>query len=184
MTTVLGKWDKGVEYNIAKLKLSEQLDSLAKMLSINDDNKSLAKKFIYTAVAYLQLVNGSRIQEAITGLQLWLRTNKTEFQIIAGKTHVERDFIIPNEVQRYLFLFRRWEALVFSLRKHNIIMWLKKHFGWNSHSLRYAFIRKAIERGYSASQIAIILGHKKIDTTLNYARRINAIEILKKMQID
>jgi Phage integrase family. len=59
---------------------------------------------------------------------------------------------------------------------------LKKEFGWNPHSLRYAFIRHAIEKGYSAEVLALILGHKKIDTTLNYARNIKAEKILEELQ--
>lgn len=183
MTVVLGKWDLGLDFNEARIKLETTLRTLGTYLTMqtNRDRRN-GTRFVYFSIAYIQLMNGSRVSEAIEALREYVKTGKTEFSSLAKKTKVPRMFKIPKLIQNYRYLYREYEDIVFKVTKKDVGQLLKKEFGWNTHSLRYAFIRHAIEKGYSAEVLALILGHKKIDTTLNYARNIKAEKILEELQ--
>ncbi len=89
---------------------------------------------------------------------------------------------IPSEITKYLSLYLRMEGLIQNVNKNKYKLFLRKHFGWNTHSLRYAFIRHAIEKNYPPELVSILVGHKRINTTVDYARKINSEKILNDIQ--
>jgi Phage integrase family. len=184
MTVVLGRWDKGVDFLQARVMLENILKSQASVLvaTLPKLNKHLGNTFIKNSVAYIQLMNGARVSEALEALRHYIKTKQITFKLPAKKTKVLRPFRIPELIQVNKILYDTYSSFAFEIDKHDIIVHLKRVFGWNSHSLRYAFIRYAIEKGYSAEVLALILGHKKIDTTLNYSRNIRSESILEKIQ--
>lgn len=181
--TVLGKWDKDIDYNIAKLQLLKQLESLGNLLSSIMPNKNLrlGKRFLYVAIAYLQLTNGMRVSEAIEAMRKYVQINKENFEIVAEKTHLNRPVYVPSEIAKWKAVLRLYADLLPRISRHSIGMFLKQNFGWNTHSLRYAFIKYAIQKGYSAEQIAHITAHKKLQTTFEYSRKLQANELLRKL---
>jgi Phage integrase family. len=161
MTVVLGKWDTGLDFNDARIRLETLIRNTASYLNVQTrKDKILGKKFVYASIAYVQLMNGSRVSEAIAGLREYIKTGKDEFTIIAGKTKVARIMKIPKLLKNYRYLLMDYSDILFSVNRFHIYHFLKKEFGWNPHALRYAFIRYAIERGYSAEILALVLGHK------------------------
>ena len=184
MTVVLGKWDKGLDFITTKAMLYSVVDNLGKMLMPLLPNKSisLGKKFIYNSIAVIQLMNGARAGEAVEMLKVYASTGKTSFEITSEKTKLPRPAKIPNIVSKYKVLYNVYNDIIQATKKKAYIDYLKRTYGWNSHSLRYAFIKYLIDKGYTAEQIAIITAHKRINTTLDYARKVNADKILEQIQ--
>jgi len=54
-----------------------------------------------------------------------------------------------------------------------------KRFGFNTHSLRYAFVTHALRRGVSPVILAKITGHKDLSVILTYAQTQSAHQLLK-----
>jgi hypothetical protein len=101
MTIVLGKWDKGVDFTQARVLLENMIRTHASFLSSLLPNKNLhvANKFIKLSVAYIQLMNGTRISEALEALRYYVKTKQTSFKITAKKTKVQRPVQIPKLIQ-------------------------------------------------------------------------------------
>jgi len=180
----LGKWDIGLEYNQAKTILENLINSHASLLMsiLPSRLDRVAKKFIYFSIAYIQLTNGSRIGEALQILKEYVNTKRIEFKVMAEKTKILRPARIPPFIQKYLILYDVYRDLIEKTTINAVKKFIKRTLGWNTHALRYAFIRYAIEKGYQADTLALILGHKKIETTLSYSRNINAEKILSDLQ--
>ncbi len=184
MTVVLGKWDRGLDFLQARVTLENLIRSQSSYLTsiLPSTNNKMGMEFIYYSIAYVQLLNGARITEAIEALKYYVDTGQITFKLEAKKTKVLRPFKIPPLIQVNKVLYNIYKPIILKANKKIVVAFLKNRLGWNSHSLRYAFIRYAIEKGYTAEQLAIILGHKKLDTTLGYARNIGAEKILDDMQ--
>lgn len=54
-------------------------------------------------------------------------------------------------------------------------------YGFNTHSLRYAFITKMVKNGVQPSVIAKITGHKTLSHIITYTEAKEAEEILRRM---
>ena len=186
MTVVLGRWDRNIDFVVAKATLYNAVNNLGNMLMPLLPNKDeiIGKKFIYNSIALIQLVNGTRAGEAVEALKKFANEGKQTFTIIAEKTKLERQIRIPDTIMKFKVLYSVYNDLIQKTTKYAYVTYLKRTYGWNSHSLRYAFIKHLIEKGYSAEQIAIITAHKRINTTLDYARKVNADKILEQIQND
>jgi Phage integrase family. len=128
-------------------------------------------------------MNGSRVSEAIDALKMYVDTKKTTFVMKAKKTKVDRYIRIPELIRNYQSLYDIYRDIVIRLEPYHIKNFLKLTFGWNTHSLRYAFIRYAIEHNIPADVLAILIGHVKYETTLAYARKIKADKIIESIQL-
>jgi site-specific recombinase XerD len=122
-------------------------------------------------------MNGARISEAKQILLTWLEENKESFDIIAEKTQVPRPVKIPKMLLQYKPLYNIYKEFLDKATKHKLADYCKRNYGINTHSLRYAFIRYLVEKGTDPFVISLILGHKKIDQTLAYARKVNANQV-------
>ncbi len=181
MALALGKWDKGVDFTHMKQSLEIGLRSKAGMLLSVLPNRDdlIGKRFIYDSILYTQLLNGSRIMEAKKILITWLDTGKDKFEITAEKTNVNRPAIVPRLLQQYKTLYNVYRDLLEKANKYILSDYCKRNYGINTHSLRYAFIRYSLEKGADAFTLALIMGHKKIDQTLAYARKIEATKLFE-----
>jgi Phage integrase family. len=186
MTIVLGKWDHGLDFIQARLVLENYIKNMAALLisTLPNKHKINGSKFVYASAAYIQLLNGTRVSEAIEALKIYVETKKIDIVIKAKKTNVDRFVRIPELIRNYQSLYDVYRDIVMRLESYHLKNFLKLNFGWNTHSLRYAFIRYSIERGVPADVLSILIGHVKLDTTLNYARKIRADKILESIQVD
>jgi len=179
-----GSWDKGLHFLDLRAKLLEKLRNSEAYARAKNRGKA---PFFYWAVAFLQLTNGLRASEAVLAMYQWLKEGKDMFFIHALKGSDVRPVVVPEELIPYYGLLK--ECLNYLLFKHgelrkiivNYIHYINRYFIANTHTLRYAFIRYALEQGVDASHIAIMLGHKKLETTYDYARKFDATELLKKL---
>ena len=55
-------------------------------------------------------------------------------------------------------------------------------YGFNTHSLRYAFITYLLRQGVSPSIIAKITKHSRLDYILTYTQEKTAEEVLRKLE--
>jgi hypothetical protein len=97
MTVVLGRWDKGVDFLQARVMLENILKSQASVLvaTLPKLNKYLGNTFIKNSVAYIQLMNGARVSEALEALRHYIKTKQITFKLPAKK----RKFYVLLESQ-------------------------------------------------------------------------------------
>jgi integrase len=165
-------WDKGIEYEYAYTRLSRLLSSRR------------TKTRCYSAVLLLQLRNGLRIGEAVDAFTTFVKTGKREFTVFVEKKRrpVERLVVVPPELDDNIRLacldLAHVDRKVLINRIKN---WCRNVLGFNTHSLRYAFITYLLRMGVNPSIIAKITKHSKLDFILNYTQSKTAELILRNM---
>ncbi len=95
--------------------------------------------------------------------------------------------VLPREVKKVDLLAVRG-ILEEELKKHGkkgmvakISTWVRKTYGFNTHSLRYAFVSYLAQKKYPPQIIAKITGHKRLDYILHYTQEKAAHELLVKL---
>jgi len=168
------KWDKGLDFKetLAKLlaykkwvRSSPRLTGL-KRISLRNIN-----------ILLLALLNGLRISEAIECYYKWLGDPAQEIITVRiAKSRKERFRLciakgldsIDNKYTKHL-----------EKPKPNALQsWSLIRFGFNTHSLRYAYINHMLAQGYDPATISLIVGHSKLDTLLEYIQQKRAQEAL------
>jgi site-specific recombinase XerD len=121
------------------------------------------------AVLYIQLVNGSRVSEAVEAFNRFLETGKRELEIRVRKIKKfeTRRILIPSFIKRRGVPRKSGQVEVFAQRQ-----------GINTHSMRYAFIGYMGRRGVAPQIIAKITHHKKLDSILGYTQQKVADDLL------
>jgi integrase len=166
-------WDRGVDYEYAYNKILRHMVK----------SKNPAK--CYDAVLLVQLRNGARISDAVKAFKHFLTLKSIEFEVeISKKKRVEhRKIVVPRELLS-VELGPCMELL--SIEDKRIVSRLKVYsrytYGFNTHSLRYAFITYLLRQGVSPSIIAKITKHSRLDYILTYTQEKIAEEILRKIE--
>ena len=143
----------------------------------------------YDAVLLLQLRNGARISEAIRGFLAYLRGEAkyhprsrklvVQVQVSKKKKPEERLIVIPEELKD--MDLSECKALMGEdpLRlKRRIEQYARDKYGFNTHSLRYAFITYLLIRGVNPSIVAKITRHSRLDFILRYTQEKAAEDLL------
>lgn len=156
------KWDKGIDYERVSQKLKE--DYLREI-----EPKTKTK----IAILLIQLRNGLRITEAIEAMQKFSETGEREVEVQVKKKKKEelRKAIIPEFIERAEKIPTRDAVIKFAERT----------YGFNTHSLRYAFITHLAEKGVSPQLIAKITKHSKLDMLLEYTQEKKAEKLLREL---
>ncbi|MCL4340182.1 MAG: hypothetical protein M1388_03505 [Thaumarchaeota archaeon] len=170
-------WDRGADYKKTYSKLTVLLKEYAEKEGIHADSG-----FAFSCVLLTQLRNGSRVSEAVDAMNGWLRNRNpsVEVRVRKQKTASTRLMVIPPEVQRYYSYKSRVLGALASAQLPAIEMWSRRRLGYNTHSLRYAWITEAARRGISPQLIAKITGHRTLDMVLSYTQKSGAEDILQK----
>jgi len=165
-------WDKGISFDYAYQRI------LSKIRSPGKSNPC------YAMIALIQLTNGSRASEAVRAFQSYLKTREAKLTVKLSKkkSHVERLMIIPESIQR-LDISPCIELADVDEEKlgERYKVWVKRHLGLNSHSLRYAFVTHLITAGLEPTIVAKITGHSKLDFILHYTQQKKAEDILENL---
>jgi len=184
----VGRWDKGIPYDTLFTELFSLYNQLVSIFNIMKTNKTIAKRVVYASMALIQLKNGVRESEAVDILLKFAKTGERKFRFTPKKNNFERwvkvpDFIMQKTIQEALAISSIKETYEKNRKKvyDRYRMWLQKNLKINSHTFRYAVIRKLTELGYSAEQIAVFLGHKKLDTTYHYQQAYNTEKMLDEL---
>jgi len=176
-------WDEGLDYEKTYKRLVNHLRALRE----DATEKGLVRRF-YTMVLLTQLRNGSRVGEAIDMVCHAMRTGERDARVRVEKRSdgETRRMILPDEITRLDLLqtravceerLARGKRWLVSL----ISTYARRRLGFNTHSLRYAFITHLSRHGYSPQVIAKITGHKRLDFILSYTQEKLADKILENL---
>ena len=199
-----GTWDKGLNYEVTYKMLKKDLKKLQQKPFLYKKDK---KKYAYLLVFLLQLRNGCRIWEAITGMiNLCINLeniNWNERVIIKVRTQKRKDrelreLILPkcvnkadietvkeefikimNEVMNAETIEEKGKIRLKVVNR--LGTWLSKNYGINSHSFRYAYITYLGEKGIPSQVLAKITKHQNINYIEKYTQSKLGSEILKNL---
>jgi len=169
------KWDKGIDYDrtyrLFVKKLEEYRGKLHKVRG--------RRKFVMTAILLTQLANGSRVGEAYEAMEKFAVTRKREV-LVRVRKHKNNDMrimIIPKEIR--ISDATRIRAVLPEVSLVSVKVFCIREFGFNTHSLRYAFVSHLNAKGVSPQVIAKITKHTNLRYIITYTQEKQAYEILK-----
>jgi len=163
-------WDKGLDFENAYNKIARHM------------SKAKAPAKCYDAILLIQLRNGSRVSEAVRALKSFLNTKSVEVEVQVSKKRQKREtrlMVIPSEVLNVVspcLDLRNVEDKVLVNRVKNYCI---ETYGFNTHSLRYAFITYLLRQGVNPSIVAKITRHSRLEYIQRYTQERVAEEILR-----
>jgi site-specific recombinase XerD len=163
-------WDKGIDFENTYNKL---LRHMAKA-------KLPAK--CYDAILLIQLRNGSRVSEAVRAFKIFLDSKSLELEVQVSKKRQKQEkrlMVIPQELLSVVspcYDFRITEDRILINRVKNYCL---ATFGFNTHSLRYAFITYLLRQGVNPSIVAKITRHSRLEYIQRYTQEKVAEETLR-----
>jgi integrase len=174
----LGSWDKGLDFEATLRKLLEYRKFIRQRILKHRYRAALRD----VNILILALTNGLRISEAIDCYYQWLESKGVEsrFNVKLAKSKDRfRLCMIPG-------IFDKVDlAATKDLpkpRKQALNNFSRRNFGFNTHSLRYAFINYLLSKGVDVPLVSKIVGHKNLDTILAYIQSKRAQETLESVQ--
>jgi|GEM_PF-610793 len=179
----LGRWDTGAPFDWLKNQILSLFRFYFRGFRVFWD-KQTARHLCCATIALIQLRNGLRASEAIKAFETWISSKKTEFEVEA-KGGVMRPVIIPKIISRFYPTLKEARKIGGEIKKKAYIAWMQRKIKVNSHTLRYAFIRKMVELNVPADVISKVIGHKSVEGTYYYEQTAPTkikMEILRKIE--
>jgi integrase len=165
-------WDKGVDYESAYAKIVRHMA------------KAKAPAKCYDAVLLLQLRNGLRVSEAVRAFKEFLLKRALEVEVrVSKKRRAEvRMAIVPRElIDMALAECRDMLSVDEAKLVARVKVYCRRRYGFNTHSLRYAFITFLLRQGVPSSLIAKITRHSRLDYVITYTQEKAAEEVLRRL---
>jgi len=170
------KWDRGLDFRETLHRLLEYKRWVRSSPKLTKSRRISLRN---VNILLLALINGLRISEAIECYSRWLEEPTQEiFNVKVAKSRRERF---------RLCIVKGLDSIDHKLTKNieppkpnNLQSWTLVKFGFNTHSLRYAYINHMLAQGYDPATISIIVGHSKLDTLLEYIQQKRVKEALIK----
>jgi Phage integrase family. len=138
----------------------------------------------WDVVLLIQLRNGSRIGEAVEATRQFCESKATTVRVRVEK-HKGNDtrlMVLPEELRDRQGRDYLAQACLRLAKVRNpksaVKVYCKATYGFNTHSLRYAFITYLLSKGVSPSFIAKITGHRNLSYILHYTELKTAEDIL------
>ena len=138
----------------------------------------------WDVVLLVQLRNGSRIGEAIEAVRQFCESKATAVRVRIEK-HKEGDqrlMALPEELRGKEGREHLAQACMRLAKVKNpksaIKVYCKATYGFNTHSLRYAYITYMLSKGVNPSIVAKITGHRNLSYVLHYTELKTAEDIL------
>jgi integrase len=176
-----GTFDKGLNYSDAHKVFTDEIIELT-----NQDYLNLheLKKLAYLVISLIQLQNGSRISETLNAMKQFIRDLNCKVAVITiakRKDGFRRKILLPDSVDSQLI--ERIKPVIYDNTNEElskkIRMFLTRHYGWNTHSLRYALINYlAIEKKVPVNLVSKLVGHKNMNQLLTYTQNKHVDELL------
>jgi len=165
-------WDKGVDFEAAYRKILRHL------------SRARYPGRCYDAILLIQLRNGLRISEAVRAFLQFLKTKSVEVEVQLSKKRrpetrlavIPRELLDVNLAECRSLLEEDERVLSKRMRRYCI-----ETYGFNTHSLRYAFITYLLRQGVNPSIVAKITRHSKLDFILRYTQERIAEQVLREM---
>jgi Phage integrase family. len=166
-------WDSGLDFEEAYRRM------LGHMLSSGSP---------YDVVLLIQLRNGSRVGEAVEATMRFCASGQ-DLVLVRIEKHKDNDLrlmVLPEELRsgEGRQLLSEACAALSALRspKAAVKVYCRRTYGFNTHSLRYAFVSYLLKRGVSPSIVAKITGHRSLDHILHYTEMKTAEDILSSLK--
>jgi len=142
----------------------------------------------WDVILLIQLRNGARIGEAIEAAKAFCETKAAAVRVRIEK-HKEGDtrlMVLPEELRgkegrEYLAQACLRLAKVKN-PKSAVKVYCKATYGFNTHSLRYAYVTYLLSKGVNPSLVAKITGHKNLSYILHYTQLKTAEDILSSVK--
>lgn len=162
-------WDKGLDYPVAYRAIERAI------------RKYEAPARCYLAVGLIQLRNGARVSEAARAFVEWVKTGAVEVKVQVSKKRrpEERLIVIPEEIRSIREECREVAALPAEVIAERARYHLRDKLGYNTHSLRYAFITHLLREGVNPAIVSKIIHHSNLNMLLHYVQVKAADEVLK-----
>ena len=173
-----GTWDTGISYTDAIDKILKFIKEKRKEL--REQHSKLKEEQLAKAIVLLiQLANASRIGEAIEAAKKFANGDKEVYvRVEKRKEDAKRLMILPDEIK---------EGDLEVLRKHVdklytevMCNFARRHFGINTHSLRYATSTHWVaDKGVAPEIVARIQGRKDAKSLYTYMQMSKAEDVLR-----
>jgi site-specific recombinase XerD len=163
-------WDKGIDFENTYNKLLRHM------------NKTKPPAKCYDAILLIQLRNGSRVSEAVRAFKMFLDSKSLELEVLVSKKRAKQEkrlMIIPQELLSVVspcFDLRNVEDKILTNRVKNYCI---ETYGFNTQSLRYAFITYLLRQGVNPSIVAKITKHSRLEYIQRYTQEKVAEETLR-----
>jgi len=164
-------WDLGLDYLETYQKILSHLHRSRKPQDV---------------VLLIQLRNGSRVGEAVEALRKFCETGKTQVLVKIEKHRDPKDqrlMVLPEELRKGSGKVLLEQACAWLANtekpKDAVKSYCRRNYGFNTHSLRYAFITYLLKRGVNPSLVAKITGHTTLESILHYTERKTAEDLLR-----
>ena len=165
-------WDKGLDYESTYSKILKHMV------------KAKYPHACYDAILLTQLRNGSRISEAVRSFKEFLTTKAIEINVRVSKRkdNAQRLMVIPRElINTNIDICRELLSLSDIMLINRVKNYAKRVYGFNTHSLRYAFITHLLKSGVNPAVVSKITGHKNINYVLTYTQEKAGVEVLRNL---
>jgi site-specific recombinase XerD len=168
------KWDKGLDFR----ETLEKLMAYKKWIRSSPNIGKLKRISLRNVnILLLALLNGLRISEAIECYYKWLEDPTQEIITVR---------VAKSKREKYrLCITEGLDSMDHKLTKNlekpkpnTLQAWTIVKFGFNTHSLRYAFINYMLSQGYDPATVSRIIAHSRLDTLLSYIQEKRAREAL------
>ena len=171
------KWDRGLDYSRTYAEITS----------------ALGEAPVKAAVLLIALRNGARVGEAIEAYNEFCSSRERKVRARVEKRgfrypklhgrRVKGRGVLDKPVQRWIIIPPeiREGSRPYTRSSKNLSVWSMGKFGWNPHSLRYAFITYLSSRGEPPQTIAGITGHKTLNEILEYTQQRHSDEVLESL---
>jgi integrase len=165
-------WDKGLDYETTYSKILKHM------------TKAKYPHACYDAILLTQLRNGSRVSEAVRGFKEFLTTKAIEVSVRVSKRkdNALRLMIIPRElINTNIDICKELLSVNDTTLINRVKTYAKRVYGFNTHSLRYAFVTYLLKQGISPVVVSKITGHKNLGYILTYTQEKAGVEVLRSL---
>jgi site-specific recombinase XerD len=170
----MGKWDKGLDFKEALKKLLTFKKWLRSSPTMTGQKRKALRN---TNILLLALINGLRISEAVECYYKWLEDpSAREIAVRVAKSKREKHRLCI--VEGLDSVDHRLTKDLEKPKPGALQSWCIERFGFNTHSLRYAFINHMLQQGYDPATVSKIIAHSKLETLLTYIQEKRAREAL------
>ena len=172
--SIMGKWDRGVPFEKALKDIVRHIKHVKNKLKYSTRyRKRLLKQLAHDYILLITLLNGTRASESIEAYEIWIRSGRREIEVKPRKKRDDDDekrkIFIPNMIPDY----DRHILKDIKVTKVSLSIYADRHYNFNPHTLRYAFITR-FGRREGAAMAAKVTKHSKLKFILDYTQEREA----------
>jgi|GEM_PF-425391 hypothetical protein len=175
-------WDKGIDYEEFEEYLEQKINELWP-----PEGKREEIQLMYYSILATQLFNGARISETLEAFKKWVETGEREQEVRVRKKKSKKlkkhekfriikiPEILPDKMRIF---FKDHLNVPDDVLLNRIKKWASLK-GYNTHSLRYAWITQRLKEGYNPAIVAKMVRHARTDQLMTYTQTLYADNIIR-----